>query len=62
MRLKALSLRNQSIGWMLFLFGEIFVGVRGKKDDVSQENRLPLKRKSEEETNIATKRQKTEQV
>ncbi|XP_064302796.1 THUMP domain-containing protein 2 isoform X1 [Phalacrocorax carbo] len=34
----------------------------GKKDDVSQENRLPLKRRSEEETNTATKRQKTEQV
>ncbi|NXS92340.1 THUM2 protein, partial [Jacana jacana] len=33
----------------------------GKNDDVSQENRLPLKRKSEE-TNTATKRQKTEQV
>ncbi|KFQ18310.1 THUMP domain-containing protein 2, partial [Merops nubicus] len=33
----------------------------GKKDDVSQENRLPLKRKSEE-TNPATKRLKTEQV
>ncbi|KAM6128027.1 U6 snRNA (guanine-N(2))-methyltransferase THUMPD2 isoform 1-T1 [Pterocles gutturalis] len=31
------------------------------KDDVSQENPLPLKRKSEE-SNIATKRQKTEQV
>lgn len=62
MRLKALPLRNQSIGWTLFLFGETFVGARGKKDDVSQENRLPLKRKSEEKTNIATKRQKTEQV
>nr|XP_021152004.1 THUMP domain-containing protein 2 isoform X2 [Columba livia] len=37
-------------------------GCKGKKDDVSQENRLPLKRKSEEETNIATKRQKTQQV
>ncbi|NXJ85177.1 THUM2 protein, partial [Trogon melanurus] len=34
----------------------------GKKDKVSQENLSPLKRKSEEETNIATKRQKTEQV
>ncbi|NWX47841.1 THUM2 protein, partial [Steatornis caripensis] len=33
-----------------------------KKDDVSQENPLPLKRKSEGETNTATKRQKTEQV
>ncbi|KFQ99611.1 THUMP domain-containing protein 2 [Nipponia nippon] len=38
-----------------------FHGCEGKKDGVSQENRLPLKRKSEE-TNIATKRQKTEQV
>ncbi|KAM6083819.1 THUMP domain-containing protein 2-like isoform 2-T2 [Theristicus caerulescens] len=38
-----------------------FHGCEGKKDDVSQENRLPLKRKSEE-TNTATKRQKTEQV
>ncbi|KAK1205714.1 THUM2 protein, partial [Pygoscelis papua] len=37
-------------------------GSEGKKDNVSQENRLPLKRKSEEKTNIATKRQKTEQV
>ncbi|KAM6271986.1 THUMP domain-containing protein 2-like isoform 3-T3 [Spheniscus humboldti] len=37
-------------------------GSEGKKDDVSRENRLPPKRKSEEETNIATKRQKTEQV
>ncbi|KAM9277469.1 LOW QUALITY PROTEIN: syntabulin-like [Cariama cristata] len=35
---------------------------RGKKDDVSQENPSPLKRKSKEDTNIATKRQKTEQV
>ncbi|XP_072713380.1 THUMP domain-containing protein 2-like isoform X1 [Ciconia boyciana] len=34
----------------------------GKKDDVSQENPVPLKGKSEEEANIATKRQKTEQV
>ncbi|KAM7117594.1 LOW QUALITY PROTEIN: THUMP domain-containing protein 2-like [Ciconia maguari] len=34
----------------------------GKKDDVSQENPMPLKGKSEEEANIATKRQKTEQV
>ncbi|KFQ78109.1 THUMP domain-containing protein 2, partial [Phaethon lepturus] len=33
-----------------------------EKDAVSQENPLPLKRKSEEETNIATKRQKTEQA
>ncbi|NWQ90444.1 THUM2 protein, partial [Burhinus bistriatus] len=39
-----------------------FRGHEGKKDDVSQGNRLPLKRNSEEETNIATKRQKTEQV
>ncbi|NXC68669.1 THUM2 protein, partial [Anhinga anhinga] len=39
-----------------------FHGREGKKDDVSQGNRLPLKRKSEEETNIATKRQKREQV
>ncbi|NWI22577.1 THUM2 protein, partial [Sula dactylatra] len=38
-----------------------FHGREGGKDDVSQENQLPLKRKSEE-TNIATKRQKTEQV
>ncbi|NXO60474.1 THUM2 protein, partial [Aramus guarauna] len=37
-------------------------GCEGKKDDVSQENQLPLKRKSEEETTIATKRQETEQV
>ncbi|NXJ96326.1 THUM2 protein, partial [Corythaixoides concolor] len=37
-------------------------GCEGKKDDVSQENRMPLKRKSEEEINIATKRQKTEQL
>ncbi|NXX89668.1 THUM2 protein, partial [Centropus bengalensis] len=36
-------------------------GCQGKKD-VSQENRLPPKRKSEEETKTATKRQKTEQV
>ncbi|NWU61015.1 THUM2 protein, partial [Pterocles burchelli] len=33
----------------------------GKKDYVSQENPFPLKRKSEE-SNVATKRQKTEQV
>ncbi|XP_059684425.1 THUMP domain-containing protein 2-like [Gavia stellata] len=39
-----------------------FHGREGKKDDASQKNQLPLKRKSEEETNIATKRQKTEQV
>lgn len=37
-------------------------GCEGEKDDVSQENRLPLKRKSEEEMNITTKRQKTEQA
>ncbi|NWS69344.1 THUM2 protein, partial [Crotophaga sulcirostris] len=36
-------------------------GREGKKD-VFQENRLSLKRKSEEERNIATKRQKVEQV
>ena len=35
--------------------------VRGKKDNVSPENPSPLKRKSEEETNSATKRQKTEE-
>ncbi|XP_072188610.1 THUMP domain-containing protein 2 [Excalfactoria chinensis] len=34
----------------------------GKKDDVSQENALPRKRKQEEEINTACKRQKTEQV
>ncbi|NXA26274.1 THUM2 protein, partial [Ibidorhyncha struthersii] len=39
-----------------------FHGHEGKKDEVSQENRSPVKRKSEEETNTATKRQKTEQV
>ncbi|NXK26662.1 THUM2 protein, partial [Arenaria interpres] len=38
-----------------------FHGNEGKKDDNFQENRF-LKRKSEEETNTATKRQKTEQV
>ncbi|NWV81978.1 THUM2 protein, partial [Dasyornis broadbenti] len=37
-------------------------GHEGKKDDVSRENILALKRKSEEETNTASKRQKTEQV
>ncbi|XP_075300483.1 U6 snRNA (guanine-N(2))-methyltransferase THUMPD2-like [Opisthocomus hoazin] len=37
-------------------------GHEGKKGNVSQEDRLPLKRKSEEEANTATKRQKTEQV
>ncbi|KFV87451.1 THUMP domain-containing protein 2, partial [Struthio camelus australis] len=35
-------------------------GHKEKKEHVSQENPLPLKRKSEEEMNIATKRQKTE--
>jgi len=34
----------------------------GKKDEASQENRSPHKRKPEEEINIASKRQKTEQV
>ncbi|NWX18228.1 THUM2 protein, partial [Aegotheles bennettii] len=34
----------------------------GKNDTVSQENPLPLKRKSEEETSMASKRQKMEQV
>ncbi|NXM43665.1 THUM2 protein, partial [Gymnorhina tibicen] len=37
-------------------------GHKGKTDDVSQENTMALKRKSEEETNTASKRQKTEQV
>ncbi|NWW00402.1 THUM2 protein, partial [Machaerirhynchus nigripectus] len=37
-------------------------GHEGKTDDVSQENTLALKRKSEEETNAASKRQKTEHV
>ncbi|NXS21199.1 THUM2 protein, partial [Mystacornis crossleyi] len=37
-------------------------GHKEKTDDVSQENTLTLKRKSEEETNTASKRQKTEQV
>ncbi|NXE29979.1 THUM2 protein, partial [Ardeotis kori] len=35
-------------------------GQEGKQIDVSQENASPLKRKWEEETNIGTKRQKTE--
>ncbi|XP_040454849.1 THUMP domain-containing protein 2 isoform X2 [Falco naumanni] len=39
-----------------------FHGHEGKNDDTSQENQLPLKRKSEEETNIAAKRQKAERV
>ncbi|NXY77354.1 THUM2 protein, partial [Glareola pratincola] len=39
-----------------------FHGHEEKKDDVSQEKQLPLKRKSEEGTNTATKRQKKEQV
>ncbi|NXE81481.1 THUM2 protein, partial [Cochlearius cochlearius] len=39
-----------------------FRGSEGKKDVISQENRLSLKRKSEQETTITTKRQKTEQV
>ncbi|XP_031975033.1 THUMP domain-containing protein 2 isoform X5 [Corvus moneduloides] len=37
-------------------------GHEGKTDDFSQENTLALKRKSEEETNTASKRQKTGQV
>ncbi|NXH31703.1 THUM2 protein, partial [Myiagra hebetior] len=37
-------------------------GHERKRDDVSQENTLALKRKSEEETDTASKRQKTEQV
>ncbi|NXO44811.1 THUM2 protein, partial [Locustella ochotensis] len=37
-------------------------GHEGETDDVSQENALALKRKSEEETNTTSKRQKTEQV
>uniref|UniRef100_A0A8B9FUV4 THUMP domain-containing protein n=1 Tax=Amazona collaria TaxID=241587 RepID=A0A8B9FUV4_9PSIT len=37
-------------------------GCEGKKDDVSQENPSLLKRKSEEETDTAAKRQKTEQM
>ncbi|NXR48128.1 THUM2 protein, partial [Hippolais icterina] len=37
-------------------------GHEGKTDYVSQENALALKRKSEEEMNTASKRQKTEQV
>uniref|UniRef100_A0A8C3QUD1 U6 snRNA (guanine-N(2))-methyltransferase THUMPD2 n=1 Tax=Cyanoderma ruficeps TaxID=181631 RepID=A0A8C3QUD1_9PASS len=36
-------------------------GREGETDDVSQENTLALKRKSEEETNTTTKRQKMEQ-
>ncbi|NWW38343.1 THUM2 protein, partial [Panurus biarmicus] len=37
-------------------------GHEGETDDVSQESALALKRKSEEETNTASKRQKMEQV
>ncbi|NXB05979.1 THUM2 protein, partial [Cnemophilus loriae] len=37
-------------------------GHEGKTDDVPRENALDLKRKSEEETNTASKRQKTEQA
>ncbi|XP_050565521.1 THUMP domain-containing protein 2 isoform X2 [Cygnus atratus] len=37
-------------------------GCEGKKDGVSQENPSPCKRKSEEEMNVVTKRQKTERV
>ncbi|NXF71352.1 THUM2 protein, partial [Sclerurus mexicanus] len=36
-------------------------GCEGRKGDVAQENALALKRKSEEEANIASKRQKMEQ-
>ncbi|NWU43790.1 THUM2 protein, partial [Hylia prasina] len=35
---------------------------KGETDDVSQKNALALKRKSEEDSNTASKRQKTEQV
>ncbi|NXT45957.1 THUM2 protein, partial [Pluvianellus socialis] len=38
-----------------------FHGHKGEKDDVSQENRLPVKRKSEGEINVVTKRQKMKQ-
>lgn len=37
-------------------------GHEGRTGDVSEENASGLKRKSEEETNTASKRQKTEQV
>ncbi|NXH51397.1 THUM2 protein, partial [Rhabdornis inornatus] len=37
-------------------------GLEGRTGDVSKENTSSLKRKSEEETNTASKRQKTEQV
>ncbi|NWI13604.1 THUM2 protein, partial [Crypturellus soui] len=37
-------------------------GHKGKKDHFSQENPLPLKRKTEDEVNIAAKRQKTDIV
>ncbi|XP_074784441.1 U6 snRNA (guanine-N(2))-methyltransferase THUMPD2 isoform X2 [Athene noctua] len=37
-------------------------GCEEEKNFMSQENHLPLKRKSQEETNTATKRQKTEQT
>ncbi|NWR46068.1 THUM2 protein, partial [Regulus satrapa] len=37
-------------------------GKQGKTEDICQENTLALKRKSEEETNTASKRQKMEQV
>ncbi|NWR23992.1 THUM2 protein, partial [Emberiza fucata] len=40
----------------------MFHGHEGKTDDGSIENALALKRKSEEKTNILSKRQKTEQV
>ncbi|NXT31383.1 THUM2 protein, partial [Pelecanoides urinatrix] len=60
--IKSLVIEEQKYWLDVISIWRNFHGSEGKKDDVSQENPLPLKRKSEEETNVATKRQRTEQV
>ncbi|KAM4679594.1 U6 snRNA (guanine-N(2))-methyltransferase THUMPD2 isoform 4-T4 [Amazona ochrocephala] len=60
--IKSLFIEEAKYWWDVLSIWRSLHGCEGKKDDVSQENPSPLKRKSEEETDTAAKRQKTEQV
>ncbi|KAM9563234.1 THUMP domain-containing protein 2-like isoform 2-T2 [Guaruba guarouba] len=60
--IKSLFTEEPKYWWDVISLWRNLHGCEGKKDEVFQEDPSPLKRKSEEETDTATKRQKTEQV
>ncbi|KAM9019345.1 THUMP domain-containing protein 2-like isoform 3-T3 [Ara ararauna] len=60
--IKSLFTEEPKYWWDVISLWRNLRGCEGKKGDVFQEDPSPLKRKSEEETDTATKRQKTEQV